>query len=282
MNTDSIVHIFEEILNEKKCQDLAYRCKFIQRSSSKLQGHEFIKLMILPSEGITTDTLQGMCKRIQKFNPEADLSAQALCKRINSTSAVSLMKGVFAQVLSAAQSRVIQKNPQLSQALSKFTSALIEDSTVCGLNEKLASQYVGTNRGATGPKSQMKIDLIYDVIRGVIVDADLYSGKTTDQGLAGRIVTYIGLGTLVIRDLGYFVLSTLKSIAAAGGYFLSRLLPNIKIYSHKESKKALDLGEYLKGFENQNIIELSVFLGDERVEARLVIYRQPKAVKDCC
>ncbi len=140
-HSHDIVNTFEEILNENKCHDLARHYKFIQRSSSKLKGHEFINIMILPAEGVTTDSLKGLCKRMKEINSEANLSAQALCERINNASSVDLMRGVFAQVLLNAQSKFIQKNLLLTKTLSKFETILIEDSTVCTLNEKLASHY---------------------------------------------------------------------------------------------------------------------------------------------
>lgn len=276
----AIVQFCEELLNEKTCYTLARKCNFIKRSTSRLKGHEFIKAMIIPSEGLSTDSLQGICKRIKNFNSEADLSAQALCARINDVSSKELMKNVFVTILSYMHSQIIDNCPKLDKVLGHFKSILIEDSTVAKLNEKLQEEFVGTNRGGTGAKSQVKIDLIYNLMKGTLVDAQIYSGKEPDQGLANRIIEYIQEGDLVIRDLGYFVLKSLKAIAKLRAYFLSRFLPNIKVYLKKDDLQPVDLGKHVeKNYSGYDVIDLEeVFLGDEKIPSRLILYRQPKEI----
>src|SRR5580704_4328467 len=149
-HSNSIIEFCNDILNEKTCLNLARTHKFIQRSTSKLKGYEFIKALIIPSEGLSTDSLQGLCKRINDFNPEADLSAQALCERINHSSSKELMKNVFAIVLRYMHSKFINAGTKLDEILGRFTSVLIEDSTVATLNEKLQKIFEGTNRGGKG------------------------------------------------------------------------------------------------------------------------------------
>jgi len=279
-HSNDIVHFCEEVLNEKTCNILARKYKFIERSTSKLLGHEFIKAMIIPSEGLSTDSLQGICKRIKKFNPEADLSAQALCERINDISSKELMKTVLATILSYMHTKIIDNCPKLDKTLGHFKSILIEDSTVAKLNEKLQEEFIGTNRGGTGAKSQVKIDLIYNLMKGTLVDTQIYSGNEPDQALASRIIKYIQVGDLVIRDLGYFVLKSLKAIAELGAYYLSRCLANIKVYLKKEDLQPVDLGKHLeKYYPGDAIIDLEeVFLGEEKIPSRLILYRQPKDI----
>src|SRR5262245_58350753 len=108
-HSEGIVAFFDEILNEKFCYELARKHNFIQRSTSKLKGYEFIKAMIIPSEGLSTDSLQGLCMRIREFNPDADLSAQALCERINKDGSKKLLKGVFAAILHHARLKIVEK-----------------------------------------------------------------------------------------------------------------------------------------------------------------------------
>jgi len=276
----TIVHFCDELLNEKTCYALARKYKFIERSTSKLKGYEFIQAMILPSKGLSTDSLQGISKRIREINPEADLSSQALCERINDRSSKELLKNVFAIILRYMHAKTIDCCPKLNKSLGHFNNILLEDSTVAKLNEKLQDKFVGTNRGGTGAKSQIKIDLIYNLMKGVIVDAQIYSGSEPDQGLANRIIKYVQAGDLVIRDLGYFVLKSFKLIAELGAYFLSRFLPNVKIYINKDDKSPTDLGMYLRHhYQWHSIIDLGeVFLTDEKIPCRLVLYRQPKEI----
>ena len=60
---------------------------------------ENMKAMIMPIPGLFLDSLSGLCKRIEEFNPEAKMSAQALRLRINNASSSRLMKGLFIELL---------------------------------------------------------------------------------------------------------------------------------------------------------------------------------------
>lgn len=233
-HSNTSIRLCEEILNEKTCHDLCRKYKFIKRSSRKLEGYEFIKAMIIPSEGLSTDSLQGICKRMHDFNPQANLTAQALCKRINQVAAPVLMKAIFIEILSYMHSKEIERNPLLSKALGDFNRILVEDSTVCALNEKLQEHFKGANRGGTGAKSQIKIDFIYNLMTSTMVDSEIYQGNEPDQGIAGRILQHIQPRDLVLRDLGYAVLKSFQAITDKGAYFLSRLQPNVKVYCKRQ------------------------------------------------
>lgn len=278
-HSDMIMRFLDENFNEKKCLELSLKNQFIKRSSSKLKGHEFIKTMIIPSPGLSTDSLQGLCKRMQKFNPEANLSAQALCLRINDASSSRLMKGVFIELLQ--QLRIHQKiNEKANAVYSKFNRILIEDSSCITLNEKLDHIYAGSTRASANIKAQLKIDLIYDLIHGSTVDAALFSGKEPDQALAERVIKHLEPNDLLIRDLGYFTINAFKAIAEAGAYFLSRLMPRVHFYLNKTDEEPLDLGLFLrnKKYKYFNIIEIEGFVGVGKVASRLIIYRQPPEV----
>jgi hypothetical protein len=57
-------------------------------------------------------------------------------------------------------------------------------------------------------------------------------------------------------------------------------LPHVKIYLNREDLKPIDLGKYLeKHYFTQKIIDIpSVFVGDEKVPMRLILYRLPKHI----
>lgn len=162
-HSQRIVQFFDENFNEKKCHQLCRQYKFIERSSSKLRGYEFINTLIIPSEGMSTDSLQGLCKRMRALNPDADLSAQALCKRINDASSSRLMKGILAELIGIVHTHITDSCPKLNEGLGKFNRVLLQDSSMVTLNEKLEEKYKGTTRGNNCVKSQVKIDLIYDI-----------------------------------------------------------------------------------------------------------------------
>jgi hypothetical protein len=280
MHSEKIVQFFDEVFNEKKCHDLCRKYQFIKRSTSKLKGQEFIKTMTIPSKGSSTDSLKGLCKRLVKFNDDSRLSSQALCKRINSPAASALMKGVLNELLIKVHEQITYSCPKLAQGIKGFNRILVEDSSIVVLNEKLEEKYKGTNRGGCSGKAQVKIDLITDITKGLLIDAQLFRGNEPDRGNAERIVSIIKEGDLIIRDLGYFTLMAFKKIADKQAYFLSRLLSGVHFYQNENDKKPLDIGTYLKEkfCRFQNIIALKGFLGKDKVPIRLVMYRNPEDV----
>ncbi len=280
MHSEQIVQIFDEIFNEKKCHELSRKYKFIKRSTSKLKGSEFIKAMVIPSKGSSTDSLKGLCKRILKFNNEAELSSQALCKRINNPASNALMRGVLNELLIKVHEQITCVCPKLAVGLKEFARVLVEDSSIAVLNEKLEQKYKGINRGGCSGKAQVKIDLITDIAKGLLIDAQLFRGNEPDQGNAERILSFIKEGDLIIRDLGYFAIKAFKKIAEANAYFLSRLLSGVHFYLNKEDENPLDLGMYLKKkiYHKQNIIEIKGFLGKDKVPIRLIMYRSHEDV----
>lgn len=278
-HSEKIVMFFEENFNEKKCLDLSRKHQFIKRASSKLKGYEFIKVMIIPSPGLSLDSLSGLCKRIEEFNPEAKLSPQALCLRINDISSSRLMKSLFVELLQQLK-KYLHSCEKLKSALTNFNRVLIEDSSCITLNEKLEAIYKGNKRASANIKAQIKIDLIYDLINGSTVDASLFNGNEPDQSLAQRIIRFLQPQDLLIRDLGYFSIVAFKAIADVGSYFLSRLMPRVHFYLNQTDKAPLDLGVHLrnKKYKDLNVIEIEGFVGIEKVAARLIIYRQPAEV----
>ncbi len=281
-HSHAIVQFFEENFNEKKCHDLSRQYKFIERSTSTLKGYEFIKTMIIPSEGLSTDGLKGLCKRMNDLNPEATLSAQALCGRINDISSSRLMKGILAEILEKIHKKIKSSCPKLAIGLDRFNRVLLQDSTVAVLNEKLGEIYKGTRRGNNCVKAQVKIDLIHDLNKGLLVDASLFRGNEPDQGLAGRLTNFIEANDLIIRDLGYFAISAFQTIAQNNAYFLSRLKSGVHFYLDELDEIPLDLAEHLKKkeFKHLNIIEFKGYLGKEKIQTRLIIYRQSQELTD--
>lgn len=276
-HSSNIIEVFDQILNIKLMQGLAHHHKFIQRSTSKLKGDEFIKVMILPAEGVAEDSLSGLCSRIRNFNPDADLSPQALCERINKVESVFLMKDVFARILNFTHKKLTAQSPSLLKTLGHFNSIKIQDSTVIKLNTKI-KKYQGCNRN--GKKtSEMKIDVIHELLSNSLIDVLLESRSTPDQSLSERILKFVEIDDLIIRDLGYFSLAVLKTIIHVGAYFVSRMFPNIKVYLNPNDKKPIDLEKYVKRKCKKTLcIELQAFLGDLKVPARLILHKAPAAV----
>lgn len=281
--TSNIVTLCEQIFNPKVCHELAQKHRFIQRSSSIIEGHEFIKALILPSNGLSEDSLEGLCQRLREFNPQVNISASALCQRINKVGAVELMKACMQKLLSICRSKFVKQYTSLGSCLKYFNNIYIQDSTVFELNKHLHKIFKGTKRGGkkgdASCKAQAKIDLIYNLASGTITDAKIHQGKVPDQALVEKILKVLKEGDLVIRDLGYFKLEVFKKIIDIGAYFLTRFPSHIKVYLHHDDEQEIDLSFHLnKHYRKCAIVELDVWVGAERLPVRLVAYKVSKEV----
>jgi len=73
----------EHVLDKQWLVTTARRVGFIQRSTSRLEGDDFVKLLTTEILALPAISLPGMCDVLRKINPAADMSPQALGERIN-------------------------------------------------------------------------------------------------------------------------------------------------------------------------------------------------------
>jgi len=85
---------------------------------------------------------------------------------------------------------------------------------------------------------------------------------------------------LVLRDLGYLRLESLRQIEAQDAWYLSRLKQRGGCLSRGRCASArLGVGGALPAYyPDESVIDLSVFIGHERVPCRLLAYRLPDHV----
>ena len=264
---ERILTKFEEIVSQNFCSDLARKCRFIQRSTSRLDGYEFAQAMMTPNAFLEAETLNSLAVRMQKINKNCDLSASGLAQRINTKSAEAFMKACFGKVLKEIIKNEFIALPDL-QNLSGFNRLLIEDSTQAELHEKLSSCFKGSGGGAS--KSAVKINYTFDYLSEQFVDIGFFSGSIPDQSLASRLISILEKDDLVIRDLGYYALERLKEIEIKGAYYISRLKSDVIVYENKEATSPLDLAKFLDQRIFQGIVDVEVFIGKEKHPIRLV------------
>jgi hypothetical protein len=119
---------------------LARQTDFIQRSSSKLSGKDFVELMTTEMIEDPAVSLEGLCDVLVDLNPQAQMTPQALHQRLNPY-AVTYLQEVFQWALRQQLEPVCERLPL--GALSSFGRVLLEDSTQCRLHEKLAEAFKG-------------------------------------------------------------------------------------------------------------------------------------------
>jgi len=263
------------VFDPEHLEVLARQNAFIPRSSSKLRGRDFVELMTPELIEDPAISLEGLCAILGERHPQAQMTPQALHQRLN-PSAVSYLQDVFALALRQQLEPVCERLPL--GVLAPFARVLLEDSTQCRLHAKLAEDFQGS--GGSASTSAFKLDVIYDVIHHSLVEVHLSDGTAADQGRALAIMAHLRPDDLVLRDLGYLSLESLRQIETHGAWYLSRLSKGVDVYLEAHAPvEALDLVAYLqKHYPHDAVIDLPVSLGQERVSCRLLAYRLPEKV----
>ena len=264
---ENILTKFEKLVSPNFCNDLAKKHRFIQRSTSQLQGFEFAQALMIPNAFLEAETLNSLAIRMQKINRMCNLSAPALAQRINTKSAESFMKACYGKILKEIVKQDLINLGDLHN-LSGFNRVLIEDSTKAELHEKLSPHFKGS--GGAASKSAVKIDYIFDYLSEQIIDIEFCSGNVPDQSLSSRLATILEESDLVLRDLGYYALARIKEIAQRGAYFISRLKSDVVVYESKNAVQPLDLAKFLDQHIWQGIVDVEIFIGTEKYPVRLV------------
>ena len=256
--------------------NLARKTGFIQRSTSKIQGEDFVRLMTTEILGDETVTTEGLCDILRQINPEADITPQAMSERLNNKESAEYLKEVFE---SALRENLEPLRSDVSHTLlSGFDRVFLEDSTQIALHEKLADKFRGS--GGKASISAIKIDLTYEVRQDILCKILISEGNIPDQSRAEEILGEIGENDLILGDMGYFTLNSLSRIGEKNAFFLSRLPKSVGVYlSADDDAASVNLPKYLdKKFSSLTVTDTDVWLGEKKVPCRLVAYRLPDEV----
>lgn len=255
------------LLAPARLETLARQSAFIQRTSSKMTGQDFVALMTTEMLDDPAVSFGGLCDILRQRTPHAAMTPQALHQRMNSPRAVAYMREVLQLALRE------QLDPLYSQLpaglLAPFGRVFLEESTQCRLHEKLADAFKGS--GGSASSASVKIDVIYELHHHRLHDLAVTEGRAADQGRAAAIVPHLQAGDLVIRDLGYFSLEALRQIAAKQAWFLSRLSPSAAVSLSPEAEaEALALVDHVQRHAGQQaVVDLAVSVGQVRLPCRL-------------
>ncbi len=265
------------IFDRAELSRLAKESKFIQRSTSRLEGFDFVFLLAITCMLEPNITLEGLCDCLTEINPEAEMKPQSLSDRINSEYSAAFMEKVLELALEKNLEHV--RKGKAAEALNGFNRVFLQDSTQIKLSEKLSEIFKGS--GGSASKSILKIDLLYELHSDELENILITDCKEPDQSLAATALSHLRRGDLIIRDLGYFALSRLKEIVDAEADYLSRLFSSLQLYLPDFSADVIeDLGEFfMRKFPGESVIETEALLGrDEKFPARLVGYKLPDKV----
>lgn len=254
---------------------LAKQVGFIKRSSAEITAFAFVYIMSFGFVGwgaIPLDCLTSSL--VELFNIR--ITSQALSKRINrKVSVVFLEKVLF--TLMNAQMKFNFKN-KYEKIFNAFSAVAIEDSSQITLNEALSGSYQGSGGG--GSKACIKLNFIIDIKSFVVFGIKKTSGIVSDTANCLEILKYVKFGMLIIRDLGYFSLESLKKIDEAGAFYISRLSMSVNVYLNEEDETPLNVPEYLEEMKKKKIkmIDIPVFLGKGKLKTRMIATGVPEKV----
>lgn len=266
-HTSTIIPEINKIVSPDFCKKLAKSTGFVKRSTSRLKGDEFVKVMIL---GQGDDSLLTYTRRIKKLSPKTKISLVGLAQRINRESSEILMYEVMVKCLVNSYEKGINKIEGISRIL-------IQDSTCIALNKKLGNIYAGS--GGHHKTAGVKIDCIYDYTNENILSSNHYARTVSDTKNSKEIFKHIKTNDLIIRDLGYFIIDDLETIEKCNAFFLSRLKINVKVYLRFKDKEPLDLIQFLKKkLKNQNTLDCTAYIGVNKLKIRLVVAKLPEEV----
>lgn len=200
------------------------------------------------------------------------LSKQAIEERMNSKTE-NMLRLVFEEKLSSLlHNSIVEKTMDTGQ---KFKSIKIDDSTIINLPVTVREVFPGNvSRGEK--KSQAKIHTLYNLTNNTFPFLNLHSFRENDQSLSDSVLPYLEEGDLILRDLGFQVLSVQKEFIEKGIYFISKKKFGTKIFDIHTGKEI----KLLKHLRKKGWLDKEVLVGKtDRVKMRLVIipFSQEKA-----
>lgn len=236
---------------------------FIRRKPRKIHPIDLLKAfcMLLPQG----PSLRALAIVLCALCGEA-VSKQAVAKRIGKPW-VEFLKQMLALAL-CIRLKTVSTEP----LFAAFNRVLLHDSSTLPLPDALAPYYPGS-RNQNGRHSQAKVQAVLDIKSRSYVSFSLTPFTRNDQAAAPDVLTLLEPGDLVIRDLGYFVLRTLKDIADGGAFFISRYRYGCSLY---DSHGPLNLPGLLK---KEGRLDRRVYIGSsERLPVRLVAVPVPPEI----
>ena len=195
-------------------------------------------------------------------------SKQAFHKRLDA-SVSGFLVAVFGRCL----------QPSLREAVAhglfaSFARVLLHDSTTITLPARCAGHFPGS-ANQRRRFSQLKIQVVCDLLRARVEQLSLSGFTRNDQRAAPDILALLRPGDLIIRDLGYFVLSVFSAIIACRAFFLSRYRYGVVVLDPR-TQRPIPLAKVLN---KQGFFDAPVWLGEQaRVPVRLVAVAVPDQV----
>jgi hypothetical protein len=257
-----------------KIVSFAKKSSLVQRISPDFCPKKFLVAFI---EAVITGeaSLNEIAMDLEGPTADETNSTQALQQRITRTE-TGLEGFLLHCLIHVLNFRTDQKtsNPLKSQ----FKRILTGDSSFLRLLKKNAKHFPA-HGNAHGQTAGAKTDLIFDLLTGEPIHADLYLGTEQDKVIGDNIFAYLQNGDLVLRDMGYFSVEIFRAIEEFGADWLSRLPLSVDVVVAQKTGQGKEVERTLEKVLQQtkgNRLDLEVSLSAQGHRTRLVAVRVSK------
>lgn len=279
---DNLNDMLGDFFDEAELSRIAKDTNFVQRSSSRIKGKEFLQAMLTASIDPRSTPLTGISDNLRGINPRAEMTISALRQRINSQYGMEFLKKIYeSRLKTSLQPLSNQLNAEQPKApkglLASFSKVFIRDSSTCSLNKRLSSTFKGC--GGDCSDSQLKIDLIHDLKGNNIEEVIITDVKRSDQSLSKEVLKHLKKRDLVIQDLGYYNMKFFEDVQQLGAFYLSRLHSMSMVFLNKEDKSPVELGKLLdKRIKKGQVLDIDIYITEKKIKTRLIAYPVPEEV----
>lgn len=259
----SIAQYIQAFMSRSMLNDQAKALGFIKKCG-KLDALDFLQLNLLAlNEQGQQCSLTDLCTHASTLG--IYMGQQSMNERYNEAS-VALYKWLLDQLLSYQMGQY-----EKIELLRSFTGVFVEDATSFQLPDALAADFKGFGGDSTqsAVKLNCKLDLQSNVFR-----LRLKSATDNDQN---GLTLGCPLGSLWLRDLGYYKIDEFINVEQQGAYFISRLGYGTNVYLKAKGKQKIDLNALAKQLKSGHSYEQQVYIGNRhRFACRIVIIKLPK------
>ncbi len=242
---------------------------FVQRVSP-MTGLKFLQTLVFGFMKHPQASLNQLAQEASTLGVR--ISPQGLDERIN-TRSVMFVKAMYQLALDEFKSR--QALP--IEIVRQFTKLFLVDSTFKRLPESMAEEYPGS--GGKASKASLKVQLVFEFIYGNLSQMVVEAGRAADQAYT-QYLDLVEAGSLVIMDLGYFCLASLRTIADKGAFFIMRYHYPTALCQPNGTR--LHLLDWVQSQAPQ-LVEIPILLGTspkQQIPCRLISVPVPLAVAE--
>ncbi len=238
---------------------LATQTGLICRKSPKFSAEGFLQALL--SSTVTGKASFNQIASELKTRVGQSMSRQSIHERFGPSSTAFLL-AVSCELMK-------QGLEPASHALLKsgITQILIEDASAQAMPKANAQDFPahGNHHGQT---AGVKINFAYDLLSESVISHSLEAATTQDKVIGKETIARLRPVTLVLRDMGYFVLAEFDEIERQDAFWLSRLPLTTGVIF--ENGKAL---ETRLRSRSHNVLDLQVSVGEQKKICRLIAVR---------